>query len=139
MKSFTFAKAAMAFTLGVALVGGCDPSKEELDKTKEQLTKVTVERDMIKKEAEGNKAEMDKSKAEMDAMKAKLTEAETKLATCAPAAAVPEPVAPTKSASKSSSKPANPNKLIQAPKVDTTQPVGAAANPIKVTPKTGGY
>jgi outer membrane murein-binding lipoprotein Lpp len=125
-------KSAVALALGMTLIGGCDPSKEELEKTKDQLAKVTSERDQLKGQVDSMKVSIDAAKTENDANKAKLAESDAKLAACAPGAA-PAPAAPEPHHSGSkASKPAAPKAVAAppAPKVDTAAPVGSQANPV---------
>jgi peptidoglycan hydrolase CwlO-like protein len=66
----------------VALLGGCDSSKQELDSTKTTLNSVTAERDDLKTKNATLQQQLDAAKAEL--AKAKTPPAATAAATPAP-------------------------------------------------------
>jgi peptidoglycan hydrolase CwlO-like protein len=66
----------------VALLGGCDSSKQELDSTKTTLNSVTAERDDLKAKNATLQQQLDATKAEL--AKAKAPPAATAAATPAP-------------------------------------------------------
>ena len=67
----------------VALLVGCDGSKQELDSTKASLTEVTKERDALKGQVAVLQQQLDASKAELAKTKTPATPATSATATAA--------------------------------------------------------
>lgn len=140
MKFFsTVSKTALTMMVGASLLGGCDPSKEELDKAREQLSKTASERDQLKGQVSTMQTSMDTMTKDFNDAKAKLADAEKKVTECAAAAAAPLPVVDPKAAAKTKTVPKTNSKVAPpAAKVDTTAPVGTQANPIKTSSGPAG-